>query len=140
MPRVSVLMPTFRQAAFVRRAIESLVAQSLRGWELIVVDDASPDETADLVRPFLVADRFRYLRLDAATADLIAYLPFDDVVYADHLASLVTALDAEPTAALAYAGVRHRYNHFAPGQIDGVALINRLRPASRPFARQRAGS
>ena len=49
-PRVSVLMPTYGQAQFIVRAIESLLAQQLADWELIVVDDGSTDATADVAR------------------------------------------------------------------------------------------
>ena len=44
MPLVTVLMPTFKQEAFIARAIESLVAQELSDWELLIVDDGSPDD------------------------------------------------------------------------------------------------
>ncbi|MEA2594009.1 MAG: hypothetical protein QOF01_478 [Thermomicrobiales bacterium] len=135
-PTVSVLMPTFKQAAFVRRALESLLAQTLSDWELIIVDDASPDETAELIRPFFDDARIRHLRLeqnrglgaalnlalDLAAADLIAYLPSDDVFYEEHLSSLVAALAADPAAILAFSGVRHHYNRTASGQIDGEPL------------------
>ncbi len=135
-PRVSVLMPTFDQAAFIRRAIESLCAQTLTDWELIVVDDGSPDDTAALVAPYLADGRIHYHRLERnqgmgaalnhalahARSALIAYLPSDDVYYAEHLASLVAGLADNPGAVLAYAGVRHHYNRTAPGQIDGYSL------------------
>ena len=40
-PRVSVLMPTYRQAHFIRRALDSLLAQTLVDWEALIVDDGS---------------------------------------------------------------------------------------------------
>ena len=135
-PRVSVLMPTFQQAAFIRRALDSLCAQSLRDWELHVVDDGSTDATRAAVAPYLEDPRIRYARfernrglgaalnyaLERARAPLIAYLPSDDVYYTDHLASLAACLDRRADAVLAYAGVRHHYNRSAAGQIDGYPL------------------
>jgi len=53
MPLVSVLMPTFEHASFIRRAIDSLRAQTLTDWELIIIDDASPDETGVIIQPYL---------------------------------------------------------------------------------------
>ena len=43
---VSVLMPTYRQGHFLARAVGSLLAQTMADWELVVVDDGSPDDTA----------------------------------------------------------------------------------------------
>ncbi|HEX6293279.1 MAG TPA: glycosyltransferase [Herpetosiphonaceae bacterium] len=135
-PRVSVLMPTYNQAAFIRRALDSLGAQTLADWELVIVDDGSTDATRELVAPYLTDDRIRYHRLernrgmgaalnqalDLARADLIAYLPSDDVYYADHLMALADSLAQHPDAALAYSGVRHHYNRTATGQIDEYSL------------------
>ena len=135
-PRVSVIMPTFKQARFVRRAIDSLLTQSLTDWELIVVDDGSPDATQDILAPFLQDPRIRSIRfatneglgralnagLDASRGDLVAYLPSDDVWYEEHLASMVHLFDQRPDVALAYSGVRHHYNRSVPGQIDGEPL------------------
>jgi glycosyltransferase involved in cell wall biosynthesis len=131
-PRVSVLMPTFNQADFIRRALDSLLAQTLTDWELVIVDDGSPDATATVVTPYLGDPRVRYQRLGRnvglgaalnhalalARAPLVAYLPSDDVYYAGHLAALAERLAAHPDAALAYAGVRHHYNRTAEGQIE----------------------
>jgi hypothetical protein len=135
-PLVSVLMPTFEQAAFIGRALASLQAQTLARWELIVVDDGSQDGTAQALAPWLVDARIRYQRLErneglgralnrafeAAAAPLIAYLPSDDLFHADHLARLAAALDAAPAAVLAYAGLRHHYNRHADGRLPGSWL------------------
>ncbi|HSY24880.1 MAG TPA: glycosyltransferase [Polyangiaceae bacterium] len=45
LPDVSVILPTFNRVVYVREAIESVIAQTYRGWELIVADDGSGDET-----------------------------------------------------------------------------------------------
>ena len=50
MPRVTVLMPTYNVAPYVREAIESVLRQSYRDFELLVVDDASTDDTLAVVR------------------------------------------------------------------------------------------
>ena len=127
-PAVSVLMPTYRQAHFLPRAVRSLQAQRLEDWELIVVDDGSPDETAATVKGFAADPRIRYERLEhntglgaacnrglgLAQAPLIAYLPSDDIYDPDHLASLVGCLEDAPGAVLAYSGVRHE--HRVPGR------------------------
>jgi hypothetical protein len=127
-PIVSVLMPTFKHGAFIRRALESLFAQTFSQWELVVVDDGSPDDTAALLAPYLDDPRVRYTRLErntglgaalnTATAlargRYLAYLPSDDLYYPDHLATLVNLLDTRPDVSLAHADLRYGYHHFGP--------------------------
>lgn len=133
-------MPTFEQAAFIGRALDSLDAQTWTDWEVIVIDDGSQDDTATALAPWLArweaGGRLRYLRfdrnrglgcainagLDVARGGLIAYLPSDDLYFRGHLAQLVARLDAAPGAVLAYSGVRHHYNRSAPGQVAGECL------------------
>jgi len=135
-PSVSVLMPACEQACFIRRALDSLLAQSLKDWEAIIVDDGSQDGTAQTVLPYLSDTRIRYYKLAEnqglgkalndglvrARAPLIACLPSDDVYYRTHLQNLKACLDAAPQAVLAYSGVRHHYNRQAQGQIPGAPL------------------
>src|SRR5690242_14653293 len=118
-PSVSVLMPTYEQACFIRRALDSLLAQSLADWEAIIIDDGSQDGTAQVVLHYLHDTRIRYYKLDENTglghvlnqglnkarASLIAYLPSDDVYYREHLQALKACLDATPQAVLAHSGV-----------------------------------
>lgn len=135
-PRVTVLMPTYKQAYFICRALASLQAQTFPGWELVIVNDGSPDNTQVCIEPYLSDGRIHYhafdhnqglgatlnYALDHAQGELIAYLPSDDVYYAHHLSTLVHALDEHSAASLAYTGVRHHYNRYAEGQIDGYPL------------------
>jgi glycosyltransferase involved in cell wall biosynthesis len=51
-PLVSVLMPAYNAQAFIAEGIRSVLAQTLRDVELIVIDDASTDDTAQMVRGF----------------------------------------------------------------------------------------
>ena len=61
MPRFSVIMPLFNKAPYVRKAVESVVRQTYRNWELIVVDDGSTDGGGDMVAT--IADpRIRLVR------------------------------------------------------------------------------
>jgi glycosyltransferase involved in cell wall biosynthesis len=136
MSRVSILMPTYKQEQFIERAIASLLAQELVDWELIIVDDGSPDGTEQRVVRFLTDGRISYYclnenrglgaalnaGLDLARSPYIAYLPSDDVYYAAHLHSLVECIEQHPHAGLVYAQVRHHYNRSAGGQIPGYPL------------------
>lgn len=125
-PCVSVLMPTYKQASFIHRALESLFAQTFTEWELVIVDDGSPDETAQAVAPYLADSRIRYHRHDKnlgvgaalttatglARGKYIAYLPSDDLYYPRHLELLTRILDASEAVYIAYGGLRWNYNAF----------------------------
>ncbi len=134
--RVSVIMPTYDQDAFLPGAVASLEAQSETRWELIVVDDGSPGDTRSVLGPALEDPRVRLevlarnvglgaalnRGLELATGPYIAYLPSDDVYYASHLASLADALDSAPEASVAVAGVRHNEVRTSPGRIEDEPL------------------
>ncbi|MDQ3947214.1 MAG: glycosyltransferase, partial [Actinomycetota bacterium] len=118
-PLVSVLMPTFEQAAFLPGAVRSLLGQTLAHWELIIVDDGSEDDTPSAAAGFAGDARISYLRLPGnrglgaalneglrrSSAPCVAYLPSDDRYDPGHLAALVDA--AAGDVVLAWSGVRH---------------------------------
>lgn len=59
---VSVIMPAFNSATFIKEGIESVVNQTYTEWELIVVDDGSVDHTAAIIQSFTTVDkRIKYL-------------------------------------------------------------------------------
>lgn len=90
---VSIIMPAYKAAAYVGEAIRSVQAQEHSDWELLVVDDGSPDETAACVSDHARYDsRIRLIRqcnsgpalarqraLDAAQGRYIAFLDADDL-------------------------------------------------------------
>jgi glycosyltransferase involved in cell wall biosynthesis len=136
-PVISVVVPAWlpdaTATAFLPAALESLLAQTLTDWEAVVVDDGSPLPVTPLV---LDDPRVRVVRHDrnrglgaalnsglhATSAPLVAYLPHDDVWTPEHLETLVAALDADPSAALAVAGVRHSYNRYSLARIEDRPL------------------
>jgi hypothetical protein len=135
-PRVSVIMPTYDQDAFLPAAVASLLAQTMRDWELVVVDDGSPGDTVSALGGALADPRVRLEVLSTnaglgaalnrglaiTTGGLVAYLPSDDLFHAGHLASLAAALDARPDAVAACAGIRHHETQTARAGIAGEPL------------------
>ena len=52
MPRISVIIPTYNRPQMTKRAIESVLAQTYTDYEIIVVDDASTDNTLEMLSTF----------------------------------------------------------------------------------------
>ena len=115
-PRASVVVATRNRRAWLHETIASVQAQSLPDWELIVVDDASEDDTWESlgglgdarVRPIRLErhserSRARNLGLDASRARYVLFLDDDDRLPAHALARHVRALEQHPHA-LASAG------------------------------------
>src|ERR1700719_2929443 len=98
MPAVSVIIPTYNHRDFVLDAIESVFAQTFTDYEVIVVNDGSPDDTASVLAPLASAGRIRYLEqanagqgaarnrgIAQARGEFIALLDDDDRWPADKL-------------------------------------------------------
>lgn len=61
---VSIIMPTFNCAEFIGESIESVLAQTYPNWELLIVDDASSDDTLSIVSKYTKDSRVKYKRLE----------------------------------------------------------------------------
>jgi len=131
-PEVSVVMPVFNSAAAALRAIESVRRQTLRQWELIVVDDGSTDQTPETLRRLGAEDpRLRIITiphagivaalnagLAAARSPLVARMDADDQAHPDRLAAQVRFLRENPEVGLAgclveFGGDRQRQAGYA---------------------------
>ncbi len=109
MPKVSVVILTFNRAPILRRAIQSVLDQTFQDLELIVIDDCSTDETAQVVKSFSDA-RIKYFRheknkgeaggrntgLQKAMGEYIGYLDDDDEWLPEKLELQVASLNQSP--------------------------------------------
>lgn len=111
MARVSVIIPAYNCAAFLARAVDSVLRQTMQDFEIVIVDDGSTDETPAVVGLYRAERRVRYLvqgnrglpaarnaGMAVSTAPYVAFLDADDELAPDALAVLSTALDADPGA------------------------------------------
>jgi glycosyltransferase involved in cell wall biosynthesis len=122
-PRFSVIMPVYNHVAYVGRAIGSVLAQTWRDFELIVVDDGSTDKSGEIIDAYAAGDdrvvavhqpnsgqgAARNAGIKRARAEWLAYLDSDDVWFADTLANYAAYIADHPDAKFIY-GFRHRLN------------------------------
>jgi glycosyltransferase involved in cell wall biosynthesis len=118
-PLVSVVVPTFRRAWCLRRALGSVLAQTVRDLEVIVVDDASDDETGDVVAGF-AEPRLRLLThartsgtsmarntgFKVARGRFVAFIDSDDEWLPHKLERQVEFLERNPTLVGTNCGIR----------------------------------
>jgi glycosyltransferase involved in cell wall biosynthesis len=116
-PEVSVILPTWNRLPLLRRAVASVLAQTHRDFELIVVDDGSTDATRDYleaiedprVRPVWLEHRgnltsARSAGLRHVRGDWVAFLDSDDLWLPEKLALQRQRLAAHPTCRWSYTG------------------------------------
>jgi glycosyltransferase involved in cell wall biosynthesis len=113
-PEVSVILPTYNRAAYLPAAVESVLSQSFRSLELIVVDDGSTDETLHVIKQFS-DERLIYLRqenrgrsfarnraIGQARGRFIAFLDSDDEYLPGKLKLQVAFMREHPDVGMLY--------------------------------------
>lgn len=114
-PTVSVVIPTYKHRDFVLATLDSVFAQTFTDYEVIVVNDGSPDDTAEVLRPLVESGRIRYIEqanagqsqarnvgIEAAQGEFVALLDDDDLWLPDKLEWQVDALHQHPEAVMVY--------------------------------------
>lgn len=114
-PAISVVMPAYNAASYLSVAVDSILAQSFRDFELIVVDDASTDHTWEVLAPYLKADaRVKALRntanakisrtlnrgIEAAAGRYVMRMDADDWSYPDRLEKQFEFMESRPGVVL----------------------------------------
>ena len=113
MPRVSVVIPAYNSAKFIGATLDSVLAQTFSNYEILVINDGSPD-TPQLERALdSFRNRITYVRqenggpacarnraISQAKGIYIAFLDSDDIWMPDYLAKQVKILDLDPSVAL----------------------------------------
>jgi glycosyltransferase involved in cell wall biosynthesis len=128
---VSIIMPTYNQSPFISIAVNSVLNQSHKNWELIIINDGSRDDTDEVANQFSDNKQILYYRnsenlglgkslnigIEYAKFKYIAYLPSDDLFFPEHLETLLNILKMYPSSILAFSGVLQA-NYNVMGSIE----------------------
>lgn len=162
---VSIITPMYKGAAFVGDAIRSVLAQDYQNWEMIIVDDCSPDGGAGIAevkkvaagdpRVILVESKqnrgssgARNIALEKAQGRYIAFLDSDDIWHADYLSKQLNFMK-QKDAALVFSSYR-RINEetkeellrpfIVPDKVNYKRLLksNPIFPSAAVFDTQKA--
>ena len=138
-PLLSVVIPAFNVQDFIGPAIESVLSQSFRDMEVIIVDDGSTDTTSQVIAQFhdprirvihklnggLAAARNSGIR--EARGNYIALLDGDDIWFPGYAESHVVAMESDP-----HVGITHNYLAYIneTGEKTGQLLVTRKKSAT----------
>ncbi len=135
-PTVSVVVPTYNHRDYVLQALESVFAQTFTAYEVIVVNDGSPDDTESLLRPLIEGGRIVYLEQEnqgqaaarnrgwqAARGEYVAFLDDDDLWPPEKLEWQAGVLDEQPQTVLVYG---------PPARLHPDGTISPPRPEAHP--------
>ncbi|RCU45201.1 glycosyltransferase [Corallincola holothuriorum] len=114
-PKVSVIIPTYNRAEFILEAIHSVFAQDYTNIEIIIIDDGSTDETAELLAPYIEQGKvlYRYQEnqrqcvarnnaMSIATGELWCFLDSDNRWLPGKLKTQVTYMQTNPSVDIVY--------------------------------------
>jgi glycosyltransferase involved in cell wall biosynthesis len=132
---VSVIMPTYNRGAEIKESIQSVLNQSFRDFELVIVNDGGMDGVKDIVNSFC-SEKIKYYKLERnkglagalnegilkAEGKYIAYLDDDDIYYPEHLETLVGFMEERPDCDLIYSNA-----WWCSGEIKGDVYVEKSR-------------
>jgi len=116
MPKVSIVIPSFNSKDYIVETIDSILRQSFRDFEILLIDDCSTDGTEEIIQS-ISDDRLRYLKLEQnhggpsrprnvgirlAQGTYVAFFDSDDLMLPGKLAKSVSFLDREEDVALVF--------------------------------------
>ena len=116
-PIVSIIVPTYNRAHVLPRAIDSIIAQTTKHWEIVLVDDGSTDATREVAAEYQrrLSERFKYIRqanqgasrarnhgIDAAQGRYVAFLDSDDEFLPTKLERQLALFDVCPSLGFVY--------------------------------------
>lgn len=118
MDSVSTVIPTFNRDKYIVESLESVMAQTHRNNEIIVVDDGSTDSTCEILRPYVETNKIRYVLqknqgvsaarnkgVSVSKGRYVAFLDSDDVWECGHLEQLLRAMKRHPANKIAFSAV-----------------------------------
>ncbi len=127
--KISIIMPTYNQNRYIKKAIESIINQYYIDWKLYIIDDGSTDNTEEIVKPYL-SDRVEYFKkenggtghalnyaLQYTKGPYQTYVSSDNIYHPIFLGSLTKILDTMPDILFAYSDFQFIDEHGRLGAI-----------------------
>ncbi len=112
-PAFSVIMPAYNTGPYIEEAIRSVLAQTRPDWQLVIVDDGSPDDLAERVKKFTGDPRIVFIRqenggvaaarntaLGAAEGEWLITLDSDDLIEPEYMARMAEIIAENPGVSL----------------------------------------
>lgn len=112
---VSIIIPAYNHRDYILGTIGSVLTQTFLDFEIIVVNDGSPDDTRDVLRPYISDGRIHYIEqsnagqaaarnhgLSESRGEFVAFLDDDDLWPREKLQTQMDLLNSHPTAVMAY--------------------------------------
>lgn len=144
MAKVSIITASYNYENYIVQTIESILNQTFKDWELIVVDDGSSDDSVNVIKRFCLKDDriklFQHengvnkglaetikLGLSKATADWIAFVESDDIIRPDYLQKKFDIVDKFPEVDFIYNDV-NMFGDETLIQEYNVGYFDRIRP------------
>ena len=138
MPQVSIIVPVHNVSPYLGECVDSIIAQSVGDWELILVDDGSTDGSGEICDRYVAADArikcihqpnkglsgARNAGLDAAQGEYYFFIDSDDAIHPKAIQYLLKGITCEPGVMVA-AG-RYHYSatkHFKESKNHGIRVV-----------------
>ncbi|MFH1612729.1 MAG: glycosyltransferase [bacterium] len=116
MPKISVIIPTYNAAQYIEKSLKSVLNQTYKDFEIIIVDDGSTDNTKEVLKPYLSSIIYIYqqnkkqafarnIAIKKAQGDYIAFLDADDFWLPETLEIQKLSLDLYPEIAMVFGNI-----------------------------------
>jgi len=137
-PKFSIILTTYNRSRLLVRALNSLIAQTFKDWEGIIIDDGSTDDTEEAVREFILNyDNIHYFKqenrgeagaknrgISLSCGQYISFLDSDDEYRQDHLEIRNQILTRYPDIQILHGGVKVIGDEYVPDRKNPQQMIH----------------
>lgn len=115
-PLISIIMPAYNAEKYITESVDTVINQTYKNWELIIINDGSTDDTEAIARQYTLTDSriklinqenkklsaARNIGIKAAVGDWVAFLDADDLWVADKLKKQIALINTKPDIGLVF--------------------------------------
>ncbi len=136
-PKITIIVTTYNRCKIVDECLESLLAQTLKPIQIIVINDGSTDSTREALKPFLPSIEYIYtnhigrsaamnLGIDRARGDYVWIFDDDDAAVPDALERLVSPLEEHPECGFSYSTYYYTQARKSKTERDTILYTSKI--------------